>query len=155
MISSTNMDDFDKIATDYVESLGEILHGFKFGYSNKREFFFEIYYDFILINLDESIPSELPVAGGPAGFIVDKNSYKTKMLSFGELGLLIQRDEELENVYSKLKDIKEDSKSLSWLKSRYNLNSIQLLRIKKMLTNIDFNKQYIIKELDELITKNQ
>ena len=149
------MDIFNKIAKQYVESFGEVLPGFKFSFDNRKDFFFEVYYDFVFVDMEGNIPTEPPVAGGAVGFTINKRTHKVAMLTFCELGLIEQSQREQEEVYEKISNLKENGKSLSWLKSKYDLNSIQLLKIKKALSETNFTKQNVIEELDELILKNR
>ncbi len=144
-----------KIASEYVESMGEVFSGYKFGFGQAKEFTSKYYFDFIFLTLDGDTPEEPPVAGGACGFTIDKKTMKIETLSFADLGLLEQNEKEINDVYYKLKDLKENSKSLNWLKSKYQLSSPELLKIKKVLTKTDIQKEQIIDQLNELITKNR
>ena len=77
------------------------------------------------------------------------------MLSFGDLGLLEQHEEELNEVYSRLTEIKNDLKSLNWLKSKYNLTSRELLRIKKVLSATELGRARVLEETEEISKTNR
>lgn len=77
------------------------------------------------------------------------------MLSFGDLGLLEQHEGELNEVYSRLTEIKNDLKSLNWLKSKYNLTSRELLRIKKVLSATELGRARVLEETEEISKTNR
>ena len=146
------MNEIYKIAKEYVDSFGEVYPGYKYGYSDLREFSFKYYFDFIFLSIDNQIPTEPLVAGGACGFIIDKKTKEIEVLTFCDLGELEDSEKELEELYEKLLEIKEESKSLMWLKSKYNLSSHQLLRVKKIIHQTSFIKEKIKEQLNELIT---
>lgn len=145
------MDKFDELANKYVASFGEVALGFKYRFSNRKEFFFKIYYDFIIVDLEGKIPSEPPFAGGACGFTIDIKTYEIEMLTFGEFASLIEAQGNLEKTYNMLSDLKQSDKNLLWLKSTYNLNSVELLKIKKVIMETSFTKQNVIEELNGLV----
>jgi len=93
--------------------------------------------------------------GGACGFTIKRKTFKTEMITVTNLNLLKQHQKDLEHVYKKVCDIIDNSKSLSWLKTKYNLNSIELLKIKNSLSKSHFNKQNVIEKLNQLILKNK
>ncbi len=146
---------FEHIAQEYVDSLEEVLPGYKFHFDDRKDFFFKIYYDFVFIDLQGNIPKEPPVVGGAVGFTIDKKTHKIEMLSWADLGLLEKSQKEIEDVYEKVNNIGSNPESLFWLKSKYDLNSSTLLKIKRVLKNTNFTKENVIEELYELIRKNR
>ena len=149
------MKEFEKIAQEYIESFGEVMPGFKYRIGENKEYVSKHYYDFVFVTLEGKIPKEPPIAGGACGFTVDKKTRKIEMLSFGDLGLLEQHEEELNEVYSRLTEIKNDSKSLNWLKSKYNLTSRELLKIKKVLSATELGRARVLEETEEIIKINR
>ncbi|TCI92140.1 hypothetical protein [Tenacibaculum sp. M341] len=145
------MDSFDKIAQQYVKSLDEVSSGFKFTYSDRKEFVFKIYYNFVLVDLQGNIPKKSPVIGGASGFIIDKKTKEVESISFIDLRFLEEKQNELQDIYKKISNIKESTSSFLWLKSKYNINSTKLLKIKKMINKTNSKKQEVIEELYELI----
>lgn len=143
------------IASEYVESQGEIIKGYKYGYKGPVEFISKYYFDFIILTIDGNIPKTPPFAGGYCGFTIDKKDRTIETLSYGELGLLENANREIRDVYTKLKDVKESSKSLGWLKNRYHLTSSELLKIRKALSETELHEEQIIVQLEELISKNR
>ena len=144
------MKDIELIAKNYVESLGEIVPGYKYGCKFSEKFTFKYYFDFVFLTLDGQVPKEPPVAGGACGFTIDKKSKEIETLSFGDLGLLSQSEEELNEVFDNLNQIKNNSGSLNWLKSKYNLKSSQLLAFKKLLLQTDLKKEVILQQIDKI-----
>ncbi len=146
---------FEKIAKEYVESYGEVLTGIKFDFDNRKDFFFEIYYDFVFVNIKDNKSINSPIAGGAVGFTIDKKTHVIKTLSFSDLGILECTQKRQEDLYQKIKNIDENTKLLSWLKFEYGLNSIELLKMKRIIKGVNFTKQNALKELDELLRKSQ
>ena len=91
-----------------------------------------------------------PVAGGACGFTIDKNSGEIVTLSFGDLGMLSENERELNNVFDRLNQIKNNSGSLNWLKSKYNLNSSELLEFKKLLAQTDLEKEKVFQQIEKI-----
>ncbi|WP_299634849.1 hypothetical protein [uncultured Tenacibaculum sp.] len=151
MLEIEFMDSFDKIAQQYVKSLDEVSSGFKFTYSDRKEFVFKIYYNFVLVDLQGNIPKKSPVIGGASGFIIDKKTKEVESISFIDLRFLEEKQNELQDIYKKISNIKESTSSFLWLKSKYNINSTKLLKIKKMINKTNSKKQEVIEELYELI----
>ena len=149
------MKEFEKIAQEYIESFGEVIPGFKYGIGENKEFVSKYYYDFVFVTLKGKIPIEPPVAGGACGFTIDKRTKEIEMLSFGDLGILEQHENELNEVYLKLTEIKNDSKSFNWLKCKYNLTSRELLTIKNVLTATEFERDRVLEEIEEIIKTNR
>ena len=149
------MKEFEKIAQEYIESFGEVMPGFKYRIGENKENVSKHYYGFVFVTLQGKIPKEPPIAGGGCGFTIDKKTRKIEILSFGDLGLLEQHEEELNEVYSRLTEIKNDSKSLNWLKSKYNLTSRELLKIKKVLSATKLGRAKVLEETEEIIKINR
>lgn len=152
MLEIEFMDSFDKIAQQYVKSLGEVSSGFKFTYSDRKEFVFKIYYNFVLVDLQGNIPKKHPTIGGASGFIIDKKTKEVESISFFDLRILEEKQNELQDIYKKISNIKESTSSFLWLKSKYNINSTKLLKIKKMINKTNSKKQEVIEVLYDLIT---
>lgn len=142
-----------KIAKEFVESQGEIILGFKYGYSDLKEFTSRYYADFQLLTVEGKIPDELPFVGGASGFTIDKKTKVVAVLSFGEYASFQNRELEIEELYQQLLAIKSNNKGFSQLKVKYNLNSKNLLELKRMLDNIDLEKSHILEQLDALLVK--
>lgn len=132
-------------------SFGKVVLGYKFGSRKTKEFTDSNYFDFIFLDLDGNITEEAPVAGGSCGFTIDKKTLEIKNLTFCDLGMIAQNEREINNVYNKLTDIKEKSKSLMWLKSTYKLSSPELLKIKKAIDTTKFEKETVLEQIDQLI----
>jgi len=147
------MKNIEEIASEYVSSFGEVMPGFKYGFTGFREFTFKYYYDFVFLTLNGEVPDEPPVVGGSCGFIIDKKTHEIQTLTFGDFALLENKERELDDIYDKLTNLKENSKSLTWLKFKYQLNSPELLRIKKQLQKIPLQKEIILEQLNEILTK--
>ena len=49
------MKEIESIAKNYVESLGEILPGYKYSYSFSKDFTFKYYFDFIFLTMDGQV----------------------------------------------------------------------------------------------------
>ncbi|MGH1385221.1 hypothetical protein [Kordia sp.] len=145
------MNKIEKIAHNHVASFGEVVPGYKFGYGELKEFICTYYFDFIFLNLDGNISEEPPVAGGPCGFTIDKKTFEIENLTFADLGMLEQNERELNDIYHKIKNIKENNSSLNWLKSTFNLNSKQLLKIKKVIDNTEFEKETALEQINQII----
>lgn len=149
------MDLFEKIAQEHVESLGEVLPGIKYRFANRKDFFFQVYYDFVFVDLDGNPLPEPPFVGGAVGFSIDKKTHKTESCSTGDLASMEINQQEQEEVYQKITTAQDNSKSWLWLKSKYGLNSRELLAIKKIVNITNFTKHQVIEELDHLIAKNR
>lgn len=142
------------IASEYVESQGEVLKGYIYGYKGPIEFITKYYFDFVILTIDGNIPEIPPFVGGACGFTIDKKDKTIKVLSFGEYASLQNKNREILETYDRLKDVKENSTSLSWLKNKYQLTSSELLKIKKDLSTVDIDKEQILVQLEEIIAKN-
>ncbi|MCT4640202.1 MAG: hypothetical protein N4A72_21070 [Bacteroidales bacterium] len=149
------MQEYEKIAQGYVESFGEVLPGFKFRVGEQREFVWKYYYDFVFVALNGKVPEEPPLAGGACGFTIDKGTKEIEMLTFSDLETLKEKEEELTEIYLRVTDIKNESKSFSWLKSKYDLTSKELLRIKKIIMVSEFDRKTIIEEIENIIATNR
>ncbi|WP_412987351.1 hypothetical protein [Pontimicrobium sp. IMCC45349] len=145
------MNEIEKIADNYVNSFGEVLPSFKYGFANLKEFTSKYYFDFVFIQTNGEIPEEPPVAGGYCGFTINKKTFEIENLSFGELGILTIKERELNEVYEKIKKIKDNNSSLHWLKSKYELNSKQLLEVKKTIDSTEFKKETVLEQINQII----
>ncbi|MAB49295.1 MAG: hypothetical protein CMC05_11755 [Flavobacteriaceae bacterium] len=145
------MNEIEKIADNYVNSFGEILPGFKYGFANLREFTSKYYFDFVFVQMNEVTPKEPPVAGGSCGFTIDKKTFEIENLTFGELSMLAIKERELNEVYGKIKNVKDNNSFLHWLKSKYELNSKQLLEIKKTINSTEFEKETVLEQINQII----
>lgn len=145
------MNKIEEIANNYVESFGEVLPGFKYGFANLKEFTSKYYFDFVFKQMNGKIPKEPPIAGGSCGFTIEKKTLKIKNLTYFELGMLESNEKELNEIYDKIKNIKENKSSLSWLKSKFELSSKQLLEIKKTIENTEFEKETVLEQLNRII----
>ena len=145
------MNKIEEIANNYVESFGEVLSGFKYGFADLKEFTSKYYFNFVFKQMNGEIPKEPPVAGGHCGFTIEKRTLKIENLTFADLGILESNERELNEVYDKIKDIKENKSSLSWLKSKFELSSKQLLEIKRTIENTEFKKETILEQLNRII----
>ena len=148
------MDEFNKLAKEYAESKGEVVEGFKYGYASRREFPFKYYYDFLIVPTDGEHSKELPRIGGDFGFTIDKQTKEIHSISAHQHTLLIEQEKELEVAYNMLTNI-DQTGSMNWLKARYNTNSPELLRLKKLIENRNFKIERVFKELNELISKKK
>lgn len=147
------MDKIEEIAAKHVETLGEITPGFKYTYTNRRELSFQVVFDYSFINIKTQRPATPPVAGGAVGFCIHKSSLELQSLSFGELRELEYQERELEVAYQNLLEIRASKGSFAWLKSRYQLNSVELLRFKKKLMAEDLRKEDVLEILDNWTNK--
>ncbi|WP_299683259.1 hypothetical protein [uncultured Dokdonia sp.] len=140
------------IASEYVDSQGEIIKGYKYGYKGPVEFIKVYYFDFVILTINGKIPDNQSF-GGACGFTIHKKDKTIQTLSFGELATLQIKNKEISDIYDKLKGVKEKSKSLSWLKNKYQLTSSELLKIKKALFTTEMHKDQIMIQLEELVSK--
>lgn len=148
------MPDFEEIAKNYADSLEEDIPGFKYDFANRKDFFFKVFFSFKLLKLDgNALSDDLPYGGAP-GFTIDKKTLEAETISWGELDLLQEKQNELEEIYSGLCDAKTRISFLSSLKPKYDLNSGELLKLKKIIERTDFSKIDVIHELDALVSKN-
>ncbi|MEM6806475.1 MAG: hypothetical protein AAF696_34065 [Bacteroidota bacterium] len=147
------MDVFEKIAQEHVESLGEYTPGFKCSFTNRREFCFYFIFDYSFIHIKTDKTARPPLAGGAVGFSIHKTSHKLTRLSFGDLGELEYRERKLEEAYQKLLALKSGEGSYTWLKAKYRLNSIELLRLKKILQKEELKKEEVLEKLEQWINK--
>ncbi|MDO7138920.1 MULTISPECIES: hypothetical protein [Flavobacteriaceae] len=145
------MNEIEKIADNYVDSFGEVLPDFKYGFTDLKEFTSKYYFDFVFTRMNGEIPKEPPVAGGYCGFTIDKKTLEIENLTFAELGMLENYERKLNEIYNKVKDIKENKSSLNWLKSKFELNSEQLLEIKRSIENTEFEKETVLEQLNRII----
>lgn len=145
------MNEIEKIADNHVNSFGEVLPGFKYGFENLREFTSKYYFDFVFIQMNGVIPKETPIAGGHCGFTIDKKTFEIENLTFGEFGTLTTKERELNEIYGKIKDVKDNNSSLNWLKAKYELNSKQLLEIKKTINATEFEKETLLEQINRII----
>ena len=127
------METKEEIANKFVQSYGEVLPGFIFGHKFVKDYTFKYYYDFVFHKLDGSSSKEPPISGGAVGFTIDKKTFQTEVLSHGELGKLDTEEQEINETYDNLLSVKNGSGSLSWLKTKFNLDSKSLLEIKKKI----------------------
>ena len=76
-------------------------------------------------------------------------------MNLSDLETLKEKEEELTEIYLRVTDIKNESKSFSWLKSKYDLTSKELLRIKKIIMVSEFDRKTIIEEIENIIATNR
>lgn len=145
------MNEIEKIADNYVNSFGEVLPDFRYSFANLREFTSKYYFDFVFTQMNGVIPKEPPVLGGSCGFTIDKKTFEIENLTFGELGMLTVKESELNEIYRKIKNVKDNNSSLHWLKSKYELNTKQLLEIKKTIESTEFEKETILEQINRII----
>lgn len=141
----------NEIASNYVNSLGEVLPGYTFGYINFNEFIGKYYFDFVFKKIDKKFVDNPPVAGGACGFTIDKVTFEIEQISHSELQELNNLEMKINDVYAKIKNIKNNNTSLNWLKFTYDLTSTELLEIKKMIQKTDFEKKNILEKLNSII----
>ena len=79
----------EEIALNFAKAQGEVLPGIYYGITKGREYSKWFYFDFLLVNKDGVVPEEPPMAGGAPGIVVDKESGRASMISFGELAKLV------------------------------------------------------------------
>lgn len=148
-------EELSTIAEAHVAGLNERLppHAeIKFGVGKMTEFLTCYYFDFRLLDANDQGYTGPPVAGAP-GFTVLKSDRQTKTISFGDFWALKRQEDELTEIYQMLVDVKDRDASLMKLKSKYNLTSKQLLKVRHVLDDhqIDRNRS---KELIAEILKN-
>lgn len=146
------MHDFDQIAQAYVASLGEISPGITYGFADKKEFFAQVYYDFVYRDASENPTTPNTSLGGACGFCIDKKTTEVTMLSFGELAALEDRQRDLEELYQKITG--KEGNPWAFLKSQYQLNSAQLLQLKKLTKGSAINKEEVLEKLNNLMQRN-
>lgn len=149
------MPNFEEIAKNHVESLGEVVPGFKYDFTNRKDFFLKVYFSYTLVKLDGKELDHGLAFGGAPGFIIDRRTLKAETISWGDLDLLEARQRELEEMYNGLFDTKSGTSFLLSLKSKYELSSHQLVRLNKMIEHPNLSKLDVIYELDDIVLKNK
>lgn len=131
------------VAQRYVEEMGEILPGFKFGIGDSTEFINKYYFDFIWLTLHDQIPIEPPLAGGACGLTVTKKDNQVRPITYAKYCELQRNENELNEMYQMLSDFKNNKKNLTEIKAIFNLNSEQLLELSKIVKAMQFDKTNI------------
>lgn len=143
----------NEIAEKYTKELGEVLPGFIYGINSCEEFLQCYFFDFVFLTLDGKVPEEPPVAGGARGISIDKEKKTVEPVTFVGYALLKREDAEVNHLYKMLENVKARSKLLTTLKSKYNLTSDELLRLKKALENTEVKKENAMQLISELIKR--
>jgi hypothetical protein len=85
---------------------------------------------------------EIPFAG-PPGFILLKSDLAGKHIEFGYDTEFRMQEDKLNELFDLFYDVKFHKKSLSKMKSKYNLNSGQLKELQNKLESTELNKERI------------
>jgi len=141
------------IAQEFTNSFGEVVSGFKYGYSDLKEYSTKYYADLCFLTIENKIPDEPPLVGGAFGFTISKKSKKVNLLNFGEYIAFQEREVEIETLYQQLLAIKSGEREFSLLKAKYNLHSKDLLHLKRILSKEALKKEVIIEQLYMILKK--
>ena len=137
------------------DSFGEVLPGYRFLPEFVEDFTTRYYFDFVFVTTSGQRPKEPPLAGGLAGLTVHKRTGETEALTFSELTMLREAENRMNDVYSRINEVKNGKGSLAWLKQRYALSSSQMYTLVKKIRDNEFNKLSVFEELEKLASKSR
>ena len=75
----------ETLAQEHIKNAGEISPGFKYSISKPVNFSNCFYFDYLIIPIDASENTEIPMFGGAPGFIVDKTSGELTVIAHYQL----------------------------------------------------------------------
>lgn len=142
-----------QIAKQYVSEIGETLPGFLFGLGEEEEFIDKYYFDFIRLTLNGDIPEEPPLAGGARGLTVTKHDGQVELVSHGEYAALRDRENKLTETFQLLSDFKNGKLRLMDLKTKFDLDSEQLLELSKIIKETELNRETAYEVVNRLLDK--
>ena len=141
------------IAQEYASEMGEVLPGFIYGIGDEENFTDKYYFDFIWLTLDGRSAKEPPVAGGPRGLTVNKHDREVNLTTFGGYSGLKDRESKLIETYQLLSDFKNRKIHLSEVKTKFDLNSDQLLQLSKIIESTELDKGTTYETINQLLNK--
>ncbi len=142
------------IATKFLDEIGEVMKGFKYGLNSKFEEFNDVFvFEYIYLKLDGRIPKNPPIAGGPRGVCINKKDKKVVFITYGDYFELVQSEKLINETYILFTQFQKNKDNLSYIKSRYNLTSKQLLDLSKLIENETINREQVLEFIERILPK--
>lgn len=146
-----NIQEAMQIAQQYLSKQTIPFIGFKYHLESPKIYLNHFYFDFILETTNNKVSSETPLIGGACGFTIHQQTKKIEVLSFADVAALEIKYQQLENLYEDVLKIKARVKTISSIKTKYQLSTKDLLQIKKHLQQENIDQQFLYQLLNPKI----
>ncbi|MBO9203621.1 MULTISPECIES: hypothetical protein [Niastella] len=109
------------------------------------------YFDHIYTHADGRDWDVAPVASSQTGFVVSKYDGYARTVTRIDLILLKEEERRMDELYELALNVKEKKAGLDIIKSRYGLNTKQLLIFLKVIQKETFDRLTVTAKLEEII----